>query len=232
MTHRTGLKHCRHILFQGAALPPEVARVISGTGAGAIANGGHYALSIGAGAGVAALTMGDVLAFPLSLLDAIEFLVKAPSVWPNNTECHIGVGTARNDDETAISVHALFDITSDGTSHSLTLSADDNGSKDINQVAGGNMPPLGEWMRLRIDFAEHAIGGAHPSEMNSRGRGSDLAFSVSSVNGNLLRRAQSTLFDLSAAVAATNVQPIIQLAGSAAAALHVAEIAVEYSTAK
>lgn len=226
--HTTGVTRQKLISFDGANLPTEVATV-AGSGSVAMTSGGFAKITSGAAAR-SAITFGNVLAWDLARLEALEFLVRPVAAYAAAVRASLGIIQGNQaDNELGIAPRMLFNIVSDGSTNRLKINTNDNAGNAADDE-GGSLPAAGEWIRLRMEFNSAAFVGGHPMNLNDNARGSSVLMSVSAATGGTRWRKimNRYRFDL----VTGNVQPIIQLGGAAGAELDVWEICAELTTPK
>ncbi len=153
----------------------------------------------------------DVLPFDIAKIQRVDFIAQVAGV-DSATVVSFGVGSARNDDEDAVAVNALFKIEG-ATSTSAVVVESDDGTTDNDDVATG--ATLGSvYKKCSIDFSQGVA---------------DVRFFV---DGE--RVAAGTTFNMSAITAGQNVQLIAQLSkasGTAVPSLTIAKVEVAYTYA-
>lgn len=135
------------------------------------------------------LFQSDVLNYDIDLLQSIEFSVKTVASLDSATSLAFGLCTARNDTIDSLTAHASFRLIG---SNSVVVETDD-GTTDKDDVATG-LTLVAAYKRFVIDFT----GGK-----------SNVKFYMDNADGNLVRVASSTTFDMSAHT--TGLQPYVQL---------------------
>lgn len=148
------------------------------------------------------LYFGDVLAFDIDELIAVEFLVKTVATLDAATSLAFGLAGNRNDAIDSIAQAALFRCIGD---NNVVVETDD-GTNNNDDVATG--VTLGAaWKRFKIDFASRITTKQLPTV--SDGRPSNIEFYAGDYLGTLRRVASGTRFDMSAYTG--GLQPFFQI---------------------
>lgn len=134
----------------------------------------------------------DVLMFDLAKLQHFWYVVKVANI-SNTTVCTWGVGSARNDDEDAVTVNAYFKIEGATSTTNIVTETDDNTTNNDDKATGKTLSTT--LTKCHIDFTNGL---------------SDVRFFI---DGD--RVSSGTTFDMSAVTSGQNVQPIVQLSKTA-----------------
>ena len=149
------------------------------------------------------LSFGDALSFDIDDIIRFWFIAKtAVATLDSNTQIAFGMAGARNDAIDSIAQAILFRCIG---SNAIVLETDD-GTNDNDDVASG-MSLSSSWKRFEVDLAS-GITTMSPPRV-SKGRKSNLEFSISNPLGSKRRVAPNTPFDMSNY--SGGLQPFIQV---------------------
>lgn len=162
----------------------------------------------------AALYMGDVLPIDIDAIDFIEWTAKVASI-SNTTVLVLGLADNRADDEDTIATSAWFKIEGPTNTSNLVVESDD-GTNEQTDVAT-NQTLSTSLKRMKIDFTYGT---------------DDVRFYVEDSNGDMVRVASTTTFDMSSYTG--QLQPFVQLtktASTSTPSVTIAQYRVQHKTA-
>lgn len=187
--------------FNGPMAPAVAASVVDGpwsskkTGSGGtivVASGGLMQLAMDATSEVQNLCLyqGDILPFPIDKLVSLEILASVSASLAAAVSVGFGLASARNDAFASISTRALFKIT--GNNNLLAETADGTNTQ-ANAATGLTLGTT-----VRKFLMEFKSGITTVSGGLSTGGKSNVIFSAENSNGQMVRVADSKIFNMSA----------------------------------
>lgn len=196
---------------------------------------GDLKLAIGGATGNGSVDLSNNGILGADLL-AIEFLVKLAAI-DTNSDIRIGVAGTHNDDPDVIAQSAWFKIAgASGTNvHTVSIETDD-ATLNIDDEPTDRVLTIGEWSRLRIDFATGIQSISAPGV--SKGGLGSVEFSMARLSvGNMFmsKVVPTKHMDMAALGSTVALQPMIHAVQSSGAAspttdLFVRQIMMEYRT--
>jgi hypothetical protein len=157
---------------------------------------------------IVTLYYGDVLPYDLRHISQAWWVAKVASI-DAVTTLTMGLGSARHDTDDSVAYNAWFRMEGSASTSALVVETDD-ATTDNNDVATGTTLST-TYKKLLMDFSQGLA---------------DVRFFVDGA-----RVAAGTTFDMSAAAADQNVQPIVQLqkaSGTGVAAVTLAQFGIIY----
>lgn len=151
----------------------------------------------------------DVLIYDLASLQTVWFVARFVTQADAVTTLTMGVGSARNDTPDSVAVNAWFRVDGSASTSNVVVETDDGTTDNDDKATGTTM--LLVYKKYLIDFTNGLA---------------DVRFFI---DGQ--RVAAGTTFNMSAATAGQNVQPIIQLqkaSGTGVPALSVVQYGAQY----
>jgi len=168
------------------------------------------------------LYFGDVLAYDIDDLIAVEFTIQTVAALAAASSIVVGMASARNNDPDAVAANAYFKLAG---SNALVVESDD-GVNDNDDVATGQTL-VATWKRFRIEFGEGGLTQSPPTA--SLGGKADVRFYCDDARGRLRRVADGTRFNMNNY--ALGLQPYVQLqktGGAVTDSVSLLEFMVEY----